>query len=116
MFPGINPREMQKAMKRLGIKQEEIDAELVVIKAHDKDIVIKNPHVSKINMMGQETIQVVGDIEEVDKEEKAEISEEDVATVMEQANCTKEVALEALENSNGNLAEAILKLQKNNTA
>ena len=108
MLPGMNPREMQKVMKRLGIKQEEIDAELVIIKTADKDFVIKNPHVSKVNMMGQETFQVVGDITEVDK---VEINEDDMATVMEQTNCTKEEALEALQNSNGNLAEAILKLQ-----
>ncbi len=111
MFPGMNPREMQKAMKKLGIKQEEIDAELVIIKTADKDLVIKNPHVSKINMMGQETIQVVGDISEVEKNEKVEINEGDISTVMEKTDCTKEEALEALEQTNGNLAEAILKLQ-----
>ena len=53
MFPGMNPREMQKAMKRLGIKQEEIDAEEVIIKTAGKSLVIKNPHVSRVNMMGQ---------------------------------------------------------------
>ena len=108
MFPGLNPREMQKAMKRLGIKQEEIDAELVIIKTSDKDIVIKNPHVSKVNMMGQETIQVIGDITEV---ERQSINDEDLTTVIEQTNCSKEEALDALQDSNGNLAEAILKLQ-----
>ncbi|MBI2557911.1 nascent polypeptide-associated complex protein [Candidatus Woesearchaeota archaeon] len=111
MFPGMNPREMQKAMKRLGIRQEEIDAELVIIKTADKDLVIKNPQVSRVNMMGQETFQVVGDITEVEKDGEAEINEDDMATVMEQTNCTKEEALDALERSNGNLAEAILKLQ-----
>lgn len=111
MFPGIKPREMQKAMKRLGIRQEAIDAELVIIKTTDKDLVIKNPHVSRVNMMGQETIQVVGDITEVDRDSKAEINEDDIATVVEQTNCTKEDALEALRQSNGNLAQAILKLQ-----
>ena len=111
MFPGMNPREMQKAMKRLGIKQEEIDAELVIIKTADKDLVIKNPQVSKINMMGQETIQIIGNITEIEKSEKVEASEDDVSTVMEQTNCTKEEAVEALEESSGNLAEAILKLQ-----
>ena len=113
MFPGINPREMQKAMKKLGIKQEEIDAEEVIIKTPTKDLVIKNPHVSKINMMGQETIQVVGDIVEVNKDETAEINEDDMATIIEQTNCSKKEALEALQASNGNLAEAILKLQNN---
>ena len=112
MFTGINPREMQKAMKKLGIKQEEINAELVIIKTADKDLIIKNPQVSRVNMMGQETIQVIGDITEVDKNESIEIDEDDIATVMEQTSCTKQEALEALEDSNGNLAEAILKLQK----
>ena len=111
MFPGMSPREMQKAMKRLGIKQEEIDAELVIIKTADKDLIIKNPQVSKVNMMGQETFQVVGDITEVGKDDKVEINEDDMATVMEQTNCTREDALDALQQSNGNLAEAILKLQ-----
>ena len=111
MFPGMNPREMQKAMKRLGIRQEEIDAELDIIKTAEKDFVIKNPHVSKVNMMGQETFQVVGDITEVDKDEIIEINEDDIITVMEQTNCTKEEALDALQHSNGNLAKAILKIQ-----
>jgi len=110
MFPGMNPREMQKAMKRLGIKQEEIDAQLVIIKTADRDLIIKNPHVSKVNMMGQESLQVIGDITEVEKG-KADINEDDIATVAEQTSCTREEASEALEQSNGNLAEAILKLQ-----
>lgn len=111
MFPGMNPREMQKAMKRLGIKQEEIEAEEVIIKTPEKDLVIKNPHVSKVNVMGQETIQIVGDITEVNKNETIEINDDDMATVIEQTNCTKQEALEALGESNGNLAEAILRLQ-----
>ena len=111
MFPGINPREMQKAMKRLGIKQEEIDAELVIIKTPGKDFVIKNPHVSKVNMMGQETFQITGDITEAEKDGAADINEEDIATVVEQTDCTNDEAVKALEESNGNLAEAILKLQ-----
>lgn len=112
MFPGMNPREMQKAMKRLGIRQEEIDAELVIIKTKGKDIVIKNPNVSKVDMMGQETFQITGEITEVETGKTAEISEDDIQTVVEQTNCTREGALEALEESNGNLAEAILRLQK----
>ncbi|MBI2654484.1 nascent polypeptide-associated complex protein [Candidatus Woesearchaeota archaeon] len=111
MFPGINQREMQKAMKRLGIKQEEIDAEIVIIKTPGKDLVIKNPHVSKVNMMGQETFQITGSVSEIEKEESTEISDDDIETVMEQTSCTKEEAVEALQQNNGNLAEAILKIQ-----
>ena len=115
MFPGMNPREIQKAMKRLGIKQEEIKAEEVIIRTRDKDLLIKNPHVSKVNMMGQETIQVVGEIIEINKNKRIEIndiiSEDDIATVVGQTNCTKKEALESLQESRGNLAEAILRLQ-----
>ncbi|MBI2655463.1 nascent polypeptide-associated complex protein [Candidatus Woesearchaeota archaeon] len=111
MFPGLSQREVQKAMKKLGIKQEEIDAELVIIKTHDKDFIIRNPQVSRVNMMGQETFQVVGSIEEAEKDSKAEINEDDITTVMDQTSCTREEAVEAIEESNGNLAEAILKLQ-----
>lgn len=110
MFPGMNPREMQKAMKRLGIKQEEIDAELVIIKRAGKDLIIKNPQVSRINMMGQETIQVIGDITEAEESDNV-ISEDDISTVMAQTGCAREEAVNALEESSGNLAEAILKLQ-----
>ena len=115
MFPGINPREMQKAIKKLGIKQQEIEAEEVIIKTQDKDLIIKNPQVTKVNMMGQETIQIIGDIVEINKNEGIKINEDDISTVMEQTNCSKEEALKALEGSNGDIAEAILKLQKNNS-
>ena len=98
-------------MKRLGIRQEEIDAVEVIIRTPDKDLVITNPHVSKINLMGQETFQVVGKITEIEKNQKIEVNDDDIATIMEQTNCDKEEALEALEECNGNLAEAILKLQ-----
>ncbi len=112
MIPGLNSREAKAMMRKMGIKQEEIEAEIVIIKTADKDLVIRNPQVSKVNMMGQETFQIVGTIEEVEKETEAEISEDDIATVIEQANCSKEEAIGALEGSKGNIAEAILKLQQ----
>ena len=112
MFPGMNPREMQKAMKRMGIKQEEIDAQVVIIKTSSKDIIINNPQVSKVNMMGQETFQISGQIEESKAEEGVEIGEDDIETVMQQTGCTRVQAQEALSQNEGNLAEAILKLQE----
>ena len=117
MFAGMNPKDVQKAMKRLGIRQEEIDAQEVIIRTPDKDLVIKNPHVSKVNMMGNETFQISGEITEVEKNEAIETAqalettEDDVSTVVGQTSCSRQEALQALEESNGNLAEAILKLQ-----
>ena len=111
MFPGMNPRDMQKAMKKLGIKQEDIDAQEVIIRTNDKDLVIRNPQVSKINMMGQETIQVIGDIEEIERSKSVEISDDDIKTVMEQANVSSEDARLAIERNGGNLAAAIMELK-----
>ena len=110
MFPGMNPRDVQKAMKRMGIKQEEIEAHMVIIKTAGKDLVIREPHITKMNMMGQESLQITGDIEEVE-DSKAEINDDDIATVMDQANCSKEDAENALQESSGNIAEAIMKIQ-----
>lgn len=107
MFPGLNPKDLQKAMKKMGIKQEEIDATEVIIKTNSKDLIIKNPKVVKVNMMGQESLQVTGDIEEF-----SGISEEDIKTVAEQAGVSNEKAKAALEKNKGDLAAAIMELKK----
>ena len=111
MIPGMNPREMQKAMRRLGIKQEEIEANEVIIRSNDKEIVISNPQVSKVNMMGQETFQVTGEAEEREISSEAEINEDDIKTVMQQTGATEEKAREAIENNNNDLAKAIMHLR-----
>ncbi len=90
MFPGMNPRKMGQMMKQMGIQQVEVPATEVIIKGEDKDILITNPQVSKVNMMGQETFQVVGEIHEQEHETTPEISEEDIKTVMEQTGCSEE--------------------------
>ena len=110
MMPNINPRQMQQMMKKMGIQQEDIDAEEVIIKCSDKKIVIKNPSVQKVNMMGQKNYQISGDehIESLDS--ALEISAEDIKTVMEQTKCSEEDAKQALEDTEGNIAEAILLL------
>jgi nascent polypeptide-associated complex subunit alpha len=111
MIPGINPREMQKAMKRLGIKQEELDATEVIIKTSDTEIVVENPQVSKVNMMGQETFQITGSISEHPISSEPEINEDDLKTVMEQTSSTKEQAREAIKNNDNDLAKAIMALK-----
>jgi nascent polypeptide-associated complex subunit alpha len=112
MFPGMNPRDMRQAMKRLGIKQEGIAAKEVIIRLDDKEIVISNPQVTKVNMMGQDTYQIVGEESERSLDSTPEISEDDIKTVAEQAGVSEEQAKAAIEESKGNLAEAILSLKK----
>ena len=64
MMPGINPQLMKQAMKKMGVKQEEIEATQVIIKTPSKNLIINNPTVQKISMMGEESLQITGDIEE----------------------------------------------------
>tara|TARA_Y100000310_G_scaffold179691_1_gene179657 strand:- start:1326 stop:1652 length:327 start_codon:yes stop_codon:yes gene_type:complete len=108
-MPGLNPRDLQKAMKRMGIKQEEITADEVIIKCEDRDIIIKNPSVMKVNAMGQENFQISGEITE---QENLTFTEEDIKTVAEQANVSEEKAKEALENNEGDLAKTIMQLKE----
>ena len=58
-------------------------------------------------MMGQETFQISGEISE-----GSGISEEDILTVSDKAEVSEEEARKALEETDGDLAEAIMKLQK----
>jgi nascent polypeptide-associated complex subunit alpha len=100
--------DMKKAMgmmKQLGIQQEEIDADRVIIEAKDKKIIIDEPSVVKVKMSGQESFQISGKISEEGK-----VNEGDIKTVMEKTGCTKEKAASALKETNGDLAEAILAL------
>src|SRR3989338_2885375 len=112
MFPGMNKRQMDVAMRKLGIQQQEIDAVEVIIRTKDKEIIIENPQVSKVNMMGQQTFQVVGRIIEKQISSEPEINEEDIKTVMEQTNASREEALDAIKSAKGDLAQAILDLRR----
>lgn len=108
MLGGLDPKKMQALMKQMGIKNEEIDAVRVVIECSDKNIIVEPASVQKIVMQGQQTFQVAGEIREENKEES--IKEEDVALVAEKTGKSEEEARSALEETKGDIAEAIVKL------
>ena len=112
MMPGMNPRKMQQMMKKMGIQQVDIPATEVIIKTADQEIIITNPNVAKVNAMGQETFQIVGEQVERALSTEAEINEDDIKTVMEQSNVDEDKAKDALEKSKGDIAEAIIGLQE----
>ena len=109
MIPGINPKQMKQVMKKMGIKQDEIEATEVIIKTKDKEIIVENPQVIKMNMMGQDSLQITGKIHE---RHLAKYTEEDVQTVMQQADCDEKAAKQVLEETQGDIAEAILILKR----
>ena len=109
---GLDPRMLKKMMKQMGMDMEELDAVEVVIKQPDgKQLVIKNPQVQRMKVPGQgESYQVMGTAHASDA--APEISEDDVNLVSEQAKVPKEKAKEALEKNSGDIAKAILSLEK----
>jgi len=112
MIPKLNSRELAKAMQRMGIQQQDIEATEVIIKCPDKDIVITNPGVAKVNMMGQETWQITGTAHEQARETAPDIKEEDIQTVMQQTGKSHDEALKAIKEAKGDLAQAILTLSQ----
>jgi nascent polypeptide-associated complex subunit alpha len=104
----INPRQIERMMKQMGMQMSHIDAEEVIIKTPEKEIVISDPDVSKINLMGQETFQITGNVSERAREES---EEEDLETIMEQTGVSRIEAKKTLEETK-DLAEAILRLKK----
>jgi nascent polypeptide-associated complex subunit alpha len=111
MFPGVDPRQMQGMLKKMGISQEDVDASRVIIEKTDNSkIIIDNPSIQRIKMQGQETFQIAGDISEESGEEC--LSEEDIQTIIEKTGVSEKIARETLEKNNGDLAETILELSE----
>ena len=104
----IDPKKMQQMMKQLGMKQEAVDAKRVVIEQDGRNIIIDNPSVSKIQMQGQETWQIVGEAREEANE--AETTENDIRTVMEKTGKGRKEAENTLKKADGDLAQAIIEL------
>jgi len=114
MIPGmnINNKQMQQAMKKMGMKQEDVDAIKVIISTSDGEIIIDAPSVQNVNMMGQESFQVSGEYRFVPKDTTPDLSEDDVKTVMDQTGCTEEQAKQTILAHKGDLAESILELSE----
>ena len=106
---GMNPRQMRKLMRQMGIKMEELEGvKEVVIRLENREIVIKDPAITIITAQGEKSYQIIPGSEEV--RPIISISEEDIKLVMEQAGVDYNTAKKALEEAEGDLAEAILKL------
>lgn len=114
MFPGVggrgmNPAKMKQMMKQMGINIDEIpNVEEVIIRTPEVDIVFKDANVTIMNAQGTDTYQIVGTPEKLPR--KLQIPSDDIKIVAEQTGVSEEKAKEALENSKGDLAEAILAL------
>lgn len=106
----LNDRNARRMMERMGINQKELpDVEEVIIRTKTKDLVIPGASVSEVNFQGNRVFQVSGEVDEVEREVK-KFSDDDITLVQQQANVSREKAVAALEQSDGEVAKAILLL------
>ena len=114
---------MEQMMKQMGIDVEDIDAEEVIIRTSEHDLVFTDAEVTKMDARGQETYQIIGSPEEreagsagsADAEDAggsdAGIPDDDVEIVAMRTGSSEEQAREALEANDGDLAAAVEDLE-----
>ena len=111
----MSPRNAKRMMSRMGLNMGEMpDVQEVVFRTADKEIVVENAQVAVIEMQGQKIFQVTGEVTEralQSQSTKAAVPQEDVQLVADQTGRSIEDAKRALEESDGDLARAILLLQ-----
>jgi len=109
----VSPREARRMMRRMGLSMNPIDVQEVILRTKDKEITIEGPEVAVLEMQGQRIYQVTGgEITEKAIEKRVTIPEEDVQLVAQQANVSPDQARAALEQTTGDLAQAILLLSQ----
>ena len=102
----IDKRQLEKISKMMGIHSESLEAQQVVIKTKDKEIVIDEPDITRLRVQNLDTFQISGSISE-----RKIIPDEDLEIIINQTGSSKEDARKALEET-GDIAKAILSLQK----
>ena len=111
----MNPRNAKRMMQRMGMNMGEMpEVKEVIFKTNNKEIVVENAQVAVIDMGGQKIFQVTGEVSERDIEgepSRVIILDEDAQLVADQTGKSVDDARRALEESNGDLARAILLLQ-----
>ncbi len=113
MIPGmpgrVNQRQMNQMMRRLGINIKNIDnVEKVIILTDSKEYIFEEAEVTIMDAQGQKTYQILG--KPVIKDRSEDTLKDDIKLVVDQTGKSEEEARKALEDTNGDIAEAILKL------
>jgi nascent polypeptide-associated complex subunit alpha len=110
MMRGGN-REMRRMLDKMGLEMKDLgNIEEVIIKTETKELYLIKPQVVEMKGKDSTIFQVVAtDIEEKEREVPS-LKDEDIILVMQQANVTREKATQALIDSKGDMAQAILNL------
>ena len=127
---GMNPRKMKQMMEQMGIDVDELDAEEVVVRTADEELVFDAPQVTRMDAQGQQTYQIIGEPERRERgaggdgaDEAAEGSEDDgegdaggipdsdVQIVAQRTGASEDDARAALAAEDGDLAAAVSRLE-----
>lgn len=116
----MNPRQARRMMENMGMKVEPLEGPVnVTIKTPSREISIEGAEVTLTKMQGQTIYQIMGgkatERTAGTQVHASPISEEDVQLVSQQANVASELARKALEETEGDLAQAILLLAQRRT-
>ena len=102
---------MRRMMDKMGLDMEEIpNVQEVIIKTDKKEIVIPKPSVTEMKSKENSIFQVIAESFEEKELEVPIFSDDDIMLVCQQANCNEDQAKDALAESKGDIAQAILKL------
>jgi len=111
---GLN-RETLRMLQRMGFTFENLEGVVeVYIKFKDKTLKLINPEVTITKISNQKVYQIIAEKEEVEEEsKKVEYvpNEEDIQLIIQQTNATREEAINALKETEGDIATAILLIQ-----
>jgi nascent polypeptide-associated complex subunit alpha len=126
---GLNPRKMQQMMKQMGIDIEEIDAEEIIIRTGEEELVFDDAEVQRMDAQGQATYTITGepetraagdeeaiplgegDDESAESVDAGRIPDSDVEIVSQRTGAGEDAAREALEAEDGDLAAAVSRLE-----
>ena len=102
---------MRRMLDKMGLDMTTMDnVEEVIIKTDKKELYLVKPQVIEMKGKDSTIFQIVAsDIEEKERDVPS-FKEEDVILVMQQASVTREKAVQALTESKGDIAQAILSL------
>jgi len=112
----MDPRTMRRLMGKMGLKIEEVGGvnEVIFRMATGAELVIQSPQVTRMKTGNTDVFQVVGaPIQRTSERHggEAELSPEDVKLVADQVGVSLDEARNALIESKGDLAQAILNLK-----
>jgi nascent polypeptide-associated complex subunit alpha len=103
----FNPKQMQQAMRQMGMDADELDAVKVTVDLGETQLVFNDPELTKLDVKGQTMFQLMGEYIEEGKGP----AQEDIDLVAEKAGVDEDAARAALEETGGDIAAAVKQAQ-----